>query len=370
METIPQDLAEAVRAAAGAAPGYPGDLTDVRRRVRRRRDRNAALAAAGVVAVLAVTGLGTMVVREPPGTVQPAAGAEPGPPDAEQPLLLLGANGGYRSTAQRQQSVVDLDDSRVGVVDADGGIVAHWVADVAAWSQAVGTPAGGVVALGSTEAAYNTAPRTVLMSFGPDGRAGVRREMSPGSGQVGLVASSTVAAYLWRPAGLVEHDLATGAEKTVMTSRELDFPDTFDGELDGADLTGDRLALARRRDACTVDVLAVPDGSTISHLAGNRSSCERVTGVRLSPDGTMAAVTTAEKGDLSAVTVWRVADATVLARAGGLAHDPRAVTSDGTPIARRWLVSAAWYNASAVRVAAYRTLDDEPIDPEQFFVKW
>jgi hypothetical protein len=69
METIPQDVAEAVRVAADAARGYPGTLGDVRLRARRRRTRRVALAAA-VATVLATAGLGA--------AVQGGAGPAPG----------------------------------------------------------------------------------------------------------------------------------------------------------------------------------------------------------------------------------------------------------------------------------------------------
>jgi hypothetical protein len=70
METIPQDVAEAVRVAADAARGYPGTLGDVRLRARRRRTRRVALAAA-VATVLATAGLGAAVQRAAGGAAPP-----------------------------------------------------------------------------------------------------------------------------------------------------------------------------------------------------------------------------------------------------------------------------------------------------------
>ncbi|HWS35115.1 MAG TPA: hypothetical protein VN408_20540 [Actinoplanes sp.] len=376
MDTIPQDITEAVRAAAAAAPGYRADLGGVQRRARRRRNRQTALAAAGVAAVLAVAGFGTAAVRERSGpAVQPAASAGPGAAVTTRPLVLTGANGSYRTRFRQTEKTVELDDSKLGVLDANGWLTVRRVPGVATWNRVVGTATGGVVALGTTEGSNTLAPATRLVAIGPDGTVTTERDMSRDGRKVDLLAATPETAYLWRPEGLAAHDLATGTEKMVMTAKALDLPAGFDGAVGPADLVGQRIALVREEDVCTVDVLDVPSGRQLARLTGDRSSCEGVTAVRLSPDGTMVAVgyevtrPFAGRGPapFTDVTVFRIADGKELASGGAVVLDP----SDGSIVGpTKSLIAMTWHNSSAVRAVLYPTVEAEPIDLNQLYINW
>ncbi|GAA4970401.1 hypothetical protein [Actinoplanes utahensis] len=367
MERIPQNVSEAVRVAAGAARGYPGDLADIHRRVRRRRNRQALVCAAAVVAVLGAAAAGAAAWRRPtapvvtPAATGPARSAEPSPStaptrrDPAQPLILDAAAGSYRGSDGR--TVVLGGDKRIGELLPGGELRGHPVAGSRNWEKAVVVlPDGSLVAFGShdtTPGVERTDGPNVsgleyrLVGVDSDGTVSVQRNIRRKGEPVTLVTSTATTAYLWRPAGLAEHDLATGAERIVVKKAALGFEQVF-GSLRMSDLAGDRLVVAGMNDECKPSVYDIATSRRVAALSLHGSKCVAVNAMRLSPDGSKLAVAyqheDASAGLLSSVAVIRVADGTVITRR----PEPEMGTTQAS-----WATSLAWADEQTVRAASY-----------------
>jgi hypothetical protein len=399
METIPRDVTEAVRAAAGTVPGYRGSLDGVRRRARRRRNRQVAFSTAAVVAVLAAAGIGVTVQRERPAPYLPAL-----PGQAGDRLILDRASGTYLTA---RGGTVELNSSGglIGELLPGGELVTHRAAGGSACPSVTTLPESGFAAVclsdvnprvpssdvplpsGSPSAmrpsfgSSSGSPPAVaftLVVTGADGAARLRRELR-GDGQVDLLRATATTAYLWRPAGLVAHDLATGAEEPVIAAGKLGVTGVFDGSIRAADLAGDRLAVATARDGCAVTILA--GGRELTRLSLDARDCGSITGVRLSPDGSAVAVVSrvatttiqlpdGSPGPLLGIDVLRIADGAVLARGSAAAVDSRGTGAGGGP-APDPEVSLAWRDDHTVHGVAYRTgAGDRPNALHEFSVSW
>lgn len=270
----------AIRAAAQATGGYPGSLDDVYRRVRdrRRRRRTAAGACAGVVVVL--LGIGVSVNRA----------AEPAPPPAAVPdvavaqrLMLDGAAGSYTGAGGATVSLGEED--AVGELLPDGRLVAHRVVGADAWNHVVGTPDGRVVAIGPRNLVRGVpmALRDQLVVVGPTGSTEVIREAGQAGAPLTLVGATSTTAYLWRRTGLVAHDLSTGNELALVPADRV-------GTIVAADVAGDRLAAVPRSSRCRPTVLDTSTNDVVAWTDLSPLRCDRVLGLRLSPDARSLAV--------------------------------------------------------------------------------
>ncbi|GAA4596850.1 hypothetical protein BJY16_002156 [Actinoplanes octamycinicus] len=348
MDEIPRDVADAVRASAQTAKGYAGDLDDVRERARRQRKRQTAGAFAGVVAVLAAVGAGVTVWRAPapPATSTAATGQVVAPrSQPAQRLLLDGAAGSYRAGG----SAVTLGGrERVGELAPDGRLITHDVVGADGWDRVVGLPGGGLVALG----AHDTMPGTDredgvdvagleinLVVVGADGKVGLKRDVRRTGEAVSLLTATGTTAFLWRPAGLVAHDLGSGRERVLLSPSALGVGNLFDGAVQAADLAGDRLVLARERDSCKPRVFDTAARAAVVSLPLPGSTCRRVTALRLSPDGTVLAAayesSAAERG--IRIALIRVADGTVMSDRAVAGTERAAQAKTGPQVIIAWL---------------------------------
>ncbi|WP_433791577.1 hypothetical protein [Actinoplanes sp. CA-252034] len=302
MTTIPQDVSEAVRAVAGAARGYPGDLADVHRRARRRRNRQVVLSAAAVVAVAAGAVVGAGQWRQPPpplpaaATGAPSTGVSPTTTPAlvrpAQPLILDDAVGTYRLPGG---GTVELGgDKRIGELLPDGRLAGHTVVGSRHWERLVVLPDGSQVAFGAHDLRPGekrpdgpdvTGLEYRLVVTGPDGAIRVQRDLRRPGEPVTLVTADDTTAYLWRAAGLVRHDLATGEEQIVVSGNRLGLGQVF-GDLRLADMRGPLLAVATLKGECTPLVYDVPSGRPIAKLSLAGTRCIAVSDLRLSPSST------------------------------------------------------------------------------------
>ncbi|GIF35958.1 hypothetical protein [Actinoplanes xinjiangensis] len=370
MARISEDVAEAVRTAANAARGYPGDLADVHRRARRRRNRQAVLSAAAVVAVLAGAGVGVASQRQqaapalPPAATDPPAAAVPsvGPsapsnpaPPAREPaqhLILRDAAGTYRTEGQAVELGIG---SRVGELRPDWTLVTHRVVGSRNWERLVVLPDGSRVAFGS----HDTEPGTRrtdgpdvsgleyrLVVTGRDGAVRLQRDVRRHDEPVMLLTATATTAYLWRPAGLVSHDLETGTERTVVRKASAGLGEVF-GSLRFADLSGGRLVVSRMTDECVPRVYDVATGRLVAELPLTGAGCVAVTDMRLSPDGATLGVVYEHSGATGPQTravLIRVADRRELIGSEDLLVD-RAKTSPA--------ISVAWEDDHTLRGAIY-----------------
>jgi hypothetical protein len=371
MDRIPQDVTEAVRVVATAARGYPGDLADVHRRARRRRNRQVVLSAAAVVAVAAGAVVGAGQWRQPPPPLPAAATSAPAlavspsttPAVAQpvQPLILDDAVGAYRAPAG---GTVELGgDSRIGELLPDGTIVAHEVVGSRGWERLVVLPDGSQVAFGSHDLKPGddrpdgpnvTGLEYRLVVTGPDGRIRVQRDLRRQGEPVILVAAHETSAYLWRPAGLVMHDLATGKEQLVVSGIRLGLGKVF-GELRLTDMQGSWLAVTRMQDECVPRVFDVTTGRLIAKLSLAGTRCLAVSDLRLSPISTPERAVLAVAYDLetadhlleSRVALIEVATGRRLAD-----HEVASVATKSSPG-----ISLAWQDERTLRGASY------PVDP-------
>ncbi|SDT78277.1 hypothetical protein [Actinoplanes derwentensis] len=366
MDTIPQDLTDAVRAAAEAAPGYRADLTDVHRRVRRRHNRQAALSVVGAVALVVATGFGVVTRhRETTPDVLPAASDTP-PEPAWQRMTLNGAFGRYRMPSGGSEQTVALSNtSQMGVLEPSGRIDTVKVAGARRWDRVVALPDGGVVAMSENEFR--------LVVTAPNGTVRIQRNLSHDGEWVSMVTASADTAYLWRETELVAHDIATGKETGVVNMHQLGVRDLY-GAFTAADVSSGLLVLAPKRAGCPVGVLARPLSAGRNPVPPEMAyvgsaDCERVTGIRLSPDGAMAAVTYEVKDNNFGIVVFRIADKAVLARGGGVSIGSRdgSIVGNVRPDPR---VSVAWQSPTEVRGAWYFTYGDEPFRINTFAVNW
>ncbi|MEU8244307.1 hypothetical protein AB0C07_39135 [Actinoplanes missouriensis] len=369
-DRIPQDVDTLVREAAGAMPGYGGDFADLPRIARRQRRRRTAGTVAAAVAVLAVAGIGVTVDRGPDRTVSPPAATSspdqpptvaPGPAGAQR-LMLDGANGTYQTfeTSNTHTTLTDTTLSgatRVGEMTVDGTwkLTTHEVVGADGWDRFVGLADGRIVALGpddtlpgvQREDGPDVEGLTInLVVTGPDGRVLQSRDVREPGEPVALLGATERYAYLWRPAGLVEHDLATGAEQVRVTPGQLGVTGFFDGRIAAADLVGDRLVIVRQESPCVVFVFDVATGAELTghDLAGN-ATCERIVGLRLSPDTSEIAVAYRD-GDMLEVTVMDAA--------GGALSDSTDVPV-GADLKQEPAIAVSWVDERTLRGAAYGT---------------
>ncbi|MBW6436135.1 hypothetical protein KZ829_20565 [Actinoplanes hulinensis] len=369
MEGIPQNVSEAVRVAAHAARGYPGDLADIHRRARRRRNRRAAVSAAAVVAVLAGAVAGVAIQRQPgpstgTGVLAPASSAEPGVspdapissgPGAEPPgqhLLLPAAAGDYRGSGG---TTVRLGgETAVGELLPDGNLIGHPVVGARNWERVVVLPSGGVVAFGS----HDTQPGTKredgpnvpgleyrLVGTDPDGRVRVQRNVRKKGEPVMLLTAREDVAYLWRPAGLFMHSMATGHEELIAGRPAFGLGQVY-GDLRHSDMSGGWVAVSRMRDECVPRVYDITGVDLVAEIPLTASGCIAVTDMRLSPDSRTLAV--AYDRDTGAglrpvVALIRVTDGKVLKE-----QELADVSGKTSP-----MISIAWPDSRTLRGAVY-----------------
>jgi hypothetical protein len=264
MDEIPNDIATVVRSAASHTQGYTGGLDSVYRRARRRRTRK-------IVAALAVVAAGVAIALpfRTEKIAQPAT-----PPTISQRLFLYGADGAYRTAATPG---TQLDAHRIGELLPDNTILARNVTGADSWDDWTGLPDGRIVAF---------APGHSLITVGEDGQ--VEQTHVVGA-RARFVTADATTAYLLRPDGLVQHDLASGAEKVMVSPTDLEAPDVLDGSIRAIDLAGDRIAIVRAKAPCDTYSQSL-QGSTISMTDLFPYECQAVTDVRVSPSGRWVAI--------------------------------------------------------------------------------
>ncbi|MFC4068149.1 hypothetical protein [Actinoplanes subglobosus] len=240
--------------------------------------------------------------RQPPsplpaaGTSAPAPGvsasAVPVVAKPAQPLILDDGVGTYRVPGG---GTIELGGGkRIGELLPDGTITGHEVVGSRNWERLVLLPDGAQVAFGShdltpgrerTDGPNVTGLEFRLVVTGPDGRIRVQRDVRRQGESVALVTAHGTTAYLWRPAGLVMHDLATGREETVVGGTRLGLTPVF-GDLRLSDMQGGWLAVTRMQDECVPRVHDVSTGRLVAELPLTGSGCVAVSDLRLSPSGT------------------------------------------------------------------------------------
>ena len=327
-DEVPSEAREAVRAAAQITTGYGGRLEDVYRRWRRRRRRQAGAAFGGVAVVLLGVSLLTVnrdAAPVPTPQLPQATSASPAVSPAvsassaqvttvAQRLFLTMPLGSYRS--DRTAKPVRLGDGGgVGEVTPDGRIVVHKEVGADFWERAVGLPDGRIVAFGSEDLSAGVSRpdgKNVsglalnLLVVSPAGKVQLSRDVRKPGDRAGLLSADARTAYLWRKTGLFSHDLKTGAERRVLSTKLLGGDPTAGG-VAAADVAGGRLAFVRGTDGCRIR-LADVDSGDIRDLPGSLArNCGFVQSVRLSPDGAVLAV-----GVEGIIKIVRLSDGTVV----------------------------------------------------------
>ena len=380
MEETPDGLAGVVRRAATSVANYPADSARIRRRWQRRRRRRAALGAAGVMAAVAVAvGIAPWLLGErgaAPVTGDPTVAAAPGV--LAQPLLLdaafLRVGGQQGPVAERASEISELL--------PDGAVVRHKLPEWDGWSTLVGLPGDGLIGLGYDDLRPGT-PRTDgpgvtdlsirLARLSAAGGVELSREVGRPGEPVQLLAATTDVAYLWRPAGLMAHDLTTGDERAVPTSGVL-------GDLSGGaltqrvDLAGDRLAVGDTpADRCRLRVVDLRTGATAQHDLGPLR-CAGIGRLRVSPDGRLAAIAYQRASGAGATSDRRLRVAVVDLGDGRIAADT-VVTGPGTGapgFAPKQPAGMAWDDNGTLRVATAAGVDQESLESvhqEQILVR-
>jgi hypothetical protein len=365
MDRIPQDVTDAVRVVAAAAPGYPGDLADVHRRARRRRNRQTVVSAVAVLAVLAGGGAGMAMWRGAASPIAPAAPAArvpsitpapsitPVPVSQAQPLILDDAFGVYRVPGGPEMELGG--DRRAGELQADGSLFGYPVVGSRGWEKVVRLPDGGIVAFGSHDTMPGVertdGPDVIGLEYrlvvtGADGRVRIQRDLRRKDEPVMLLTADATTAYLWRPEGLIAHDLDTGTEQVVVKRTAVGIGRVF-GELRHSDLSAGRLAVASVKTECLPRVFDLATGRLTAEVRLDRSTCIAVNRMRLSPDGSTLAVAYQYKSTgkriPAAVALIRLSDGAVLDR------QERIGMVDGVSLA----VSLAWQDDRTLRGAEY-----------------
>ena len=355
MDEMPREVETAVRAAAHATNGYAGALDDVYRRARRRRRHRGAVSL-GVVATLVTTvGVGVALRRSPappPHLPQPAASVPV--PEPAQPLLLTGALGTYRSAGA---PAVRLGaGQQVGELLPDGRIRGHAVAGADGWDRSVGLADGRIVALGPVDTrpgveredgAGTAGLKINLVVTGRSGAVQVQRDVRRRGEPVSLLTATGTTAYLWRPAGLVAHDLAGGTERVLVSRRAFGVTGTLDGSIAAADLAGNRLVFSRASDPCAPSVLDVGSGATTGSLRLSMVDCAGVSALRLSPDGATVAVVyrTSDMDSAARLALVRTTGSVVLNDSEVTGTAPAAVPKHHKQV----IVDLAWRDERTLR---------------------
>ncbi|GAB2577993.1 hypothetical protein Aab01nite_10560 [Paractinoplanes abujensis] len=332
MDRIPSSVEVAVRSAGKNRLPYAGELPDIYRRARRRRTRRRAAVAFTAVAVAAGLVGGGLAVRQQRPDIQPAVAVTPTGP--AQRLILTMASGAF-TTAQQTDPIQLRGDLAVGELTPEGKIVPHPVSGTDDTSKAILLPDGRMVSLGPV------AGREMLLSVEQPGGDLVQRDIQQDHEPVALVAATGTTAYLWRPPGLVEHDLAGGLERLVIQSMS-DPPSRTLPALDGSDVVGDRLVTAESPRSCRPLLLDLRSLSALRELPVTGLGCRKVIGLRLSPSTGRVAVAYQKKGAVR-VAVLSTEDGTILA-------DRPAATADGA--AGQVIVDMAWLDERNVRAVA------------------
>lgn len=302
MNQIPYEVDAAVRALSRTAGAYPGELEGVYRRARQRRTRRlaATVTFAGVAATAVTAGVVLPPSPSPSPAPPPVAAAATSAAAAEpaQRLLLRGASGSYRSASA---AVLRLGGAaNVGEIRADGRLLRHAVVGADGWDRSVGLADGRIVALGPRDTMPGverpdgvdvTGLKINLVVTGPGGAIRTERDVRRTGEPVALLTADTTTAYLWRPTGLVAHDLATGAERLLVSRKALGVPGILDGSIEAADLVGGRLVTSRTSTPCEVSVLDTGPDTIVAGLQLPGSNCRAVTGLQLSPAATTVAIT-------------------------------------------------------------------------------
>jgi hypothetical protein len=350
VDRIPHDVETLVRDAAQAPLGYGGDFADIPRIARRQRNRQTAAVFAGVAAVLAVVGAGVAVQRGPDrAPVNPPAATTNAPtPAGAQRLMLNGADGSYRTFENGTQKYTTLGNEQVGEFTVDGSWQwrLHQVVGADRWDQFIGRPDGSTVALGPK------GPATFLVVAGPGGSVELSRDVAKPGEKVALVGATEEYAYLWRPAGLVEHTLNAGGERVLITNEQLEITGFDDGQLLAADLENEHLVIVRKAQPCAVEVfdLAKPAEADIFSMDEGHHTCLKITAVRVSPDASRIAMVRWDRDPDSAPQLETIAtDGNSPLVGTSIDLDP---TRSEEPI-----FAMSWVDKDTVRGVAYRAVD-------------
>jgi hypothetical protein len=296
MDETRDPFAGLVRRAAATVADYPADAAQVRRRWQRRRRRRAAVGAVGLAATVAVAAGVLPILLGERGTTPVTGGTTAAaPPAAPAQRLLL--DGAWLSTGGQRGP----DTPSVGEISEllpDGEVVRHRLPDLDGWSRLATLPAGGLVGLGYDDlrpgvpradgpAVTDLSVRLAVLSAA-GGVEALREVGGPGK-PVKLLAATAGVAYLWRPAGLVAHDLGTGDERAVPTGGVL--PGLQDRSATSRiDVAGDRLVVGDTpTDRCRLRVVDLRTGATAEHDL-RRARCAGIGRLRVSPDGRLAAI--------------------------------------------------------------------------------
>ncbi|GGM16015.1 hypothetical protein ACFFX1_03415 [Dactylosporangium sucinum] len=328
-DELTDELTEAVRGAARAVPPNAPDLEGVLRRHKRRRRRHALSAAAAALAVLLA---GAAVVLREPAPTNPTLDPSPSPVTS----TAAAAPGFQRLNLDFRSAQIAGDKTRsVGVQQPPGllelapdgrTILSVPLPDVVDDARNhILLPDGRTVLLGSkdlkpgtkrTDGVDVTDLEIRLVVLSPAGAVTLSRNVRIQGQDVGLVGATATEAYLSRPAGIVRHDLATGAEQPLSGAPA----DTF--------MIESGLALTLDVTTCQLGVHALATDILMTTLHLPTSSCGTFHQVRISPDGRLLATATWDpfSAAVPSVAVCRLADSrAAVYELAGRAGDPPGV---------------------------------------------
>lgn len=389
-DEIPTEVRALVQAAARGAAPMPatGAETVLRRGVRLRRRRAAATTAAlaGLMAVVAAIPVWTARATPPQPPAASASASASVRPSASprqltgapaQRLISIWSGLGFAYSGPAEHPTLTLENFREAApadamvvypdfheVDADG--TRRWLRPAGSLitkpEEAVATPSGGhlLLGLGARRAGGSCGKLMELRleQYSADGTRLVSRDVRRQCRTVALAGADERYAYLERGDVVVAHDLATGAEHDYVDLAPL--KQGWTGAHSRVVVESGRVMVVTNSHQLGDPAAVIYDpvtGATHRLLRADDGG-GLFSRVRLSPDGSRAAMIThktGENGELG-VTVYDVATNTVLT------HQALATaTGFGRAIeisAPGYHVAMAWHDDSALRVAWYPAQQD------------
>jgi len=389
---VPEDLANAVRGAAGAVPGRASDLEEVHRRLVARRRRlaggTAALAALLVAVAVVVPFAVTRDVRPLPG---PAGGSGPSASRIEASASAPAARSTKQRLFLRIEGFVSVPPGVSGAPDqpdpakpnlgyppgawgllsiggikevlADGRVITHSLSGAAQTiNDVVSLPDGRLVTLGFTDLApklHRTFWPCVehlaepLAIHARGGEAVTSRDLRIRCHFNALVGATAAEAYLVRDDRLLAHRFSNGAERDIVNVSQLG------DRVNDLNLAAGRAAAAYVPDdgTCVLRVLDLRTGELGGAIPMDppRVDCNAKS-VRLSPDGRLVAMSynVLEDGEVW-LAVFEIATGRIRLRKLVDQRTASREMVDG-------FAGAAWTDSSTLRVAWTRIRNQDRVN--------
>jgi hypothetical protein len=340
--TIRHGVEDLVHRAATAAQPHVTDFDRVRRRAAKRRRRRTRFAAGGAAFAAVFVLVATALLARPaprPNVAAPIAPAtfSTSTPTAPAQRLILPGDGWTESVEGRPITGVAAVDGIVEVHPDGRSVVLPRPPDLDQIDHMEALADGGLVVLGSRDlmpgVERDDGPMVEGVEFPlvvtrADGAVVSRRDVRIHGEHVALLGVADGVAYLARKAGVVAHNLNTGAERLVVPLTG----DFFDG-----DQAGSTAVLLAQGQLVVVDLLAGQQTGRFA-LPGHRGH------VRLSPDGRSVAIVTMQgRNEINEIVEIRDVGTGKVSTTRQLRNDIRMWNSDTTGL--------AWIDADTVRAA-------------------